>query len=112
MTRKLIPVVALVAVAIVAVWWWQRGGGEPAKPAAKVVAGSAAAPVKAPGSEQRTGNVDLAQRVLIDDDPKGALRLEGQVVDANDQPAAGITVVLASNPSRTTTSEADGGFAF
>ncbi len=118
MTRKWIspgsagPVVALVAVAIVAVWWWQRGGSEPAKPTAKVVADSAAAPAKAPEPEPRTGNVELAQRVLIDDDPKGALRLEGQVVDASDQPAAGVTVVLASNPSRTTTSEADGGFAF
>lgn len=50
--------------------------------------------------------------VLTDDDPEGALRMEGQVIDADDKPVAGATVVLSSNPPRTTTTEEDGGFAF
>src|SRR5262245_9127056 len=46
-------------------------------------------------------------------DPPGALRLEGQVVDARDsQPVGGAIVWLGSEPPRTTTSEADGSFAF
>lgn len=49
---------------------------------------------------------------MIDDDPKGPLRLEGQVVDADDHGVAGATVVIAANPPRSATTEADGGFAF
>jgi hypothetical protein len=49
---------------------------------------------------------------LVDDDPKGALRLEGQVIDEHDRPVAGATVVLSSNPPRAATSEDDGGFSF
>ena len=50
--------------------------------------------------------------VLVDDDPKGTLRLEGQVVDGEDHPVSGATVLVSSNPPRTATTEADGGFAF
>jgi uncharacterized GH25 family protein len=50
--------------------------------------------------------------VLIDDDPAGGLRLEGQVLGDGDKPVGGATVVLSANPPRTTTSEADGSFAF
>ncbi|MCW5808201.1 MAG: carboxypeptidase regulatory-like domain-containing protein, partial [Deltaproteobacteria bacterium] len=45
-------------------------------------------------------------------DPKGSLRLEGQVIDADEHPVGGATVVLGSNPPRTATTETDGGFAF
>ncbi|HUJ62471.1 MAG TPA: carboxypeptidase-like regulatory domain-containing protein, partial [Kofleriaceae bacterium] len=50
--------------------------------------------------------------IVVDDDPKGTLRLEGQVVDEADRPVGGATVVLSSNPPRSATTEADGGFAF
>ncbi|MBL9012751.1 MAG: carboxypeptidase regulatory-like domain-containing protein [Myxococcales bacterium] len=49
---------------------------------------------------------------MIDDDPAGTLRLEGQVLAEGDRPAAGVTIVLGSNPPRTAVSEEDGGFAF
>ncbi|MGE0869575.1 MAG: collagen binding domain-containing protein [Kofleriaceae bacterium] len=49
---------------------------------------------------------------MLDDDPRGTLRLEGQVVAAGDVPVAGATVVLSSNPPRTAVTEADGGFSF
>ncbi len=68
-----------------------------------------------PGGRQsgaRDGQSDVPAAVLFDDDPKGALRLEGQVIDADDKPVSGATVVLASNPPRTTTSGEDGSFAF
>src|SRR6476469_9298013 len=50
--------------------------------------------------------------VLIDDDPAGALRMEGQVLGEGDKPVAGAIVILSSNPPRTTKSEDDGSFAF
>jgi protocatechuate 3,4-dioxygenase beta subunit len=68
-----------------------------------------------PGLRQngaRDGQSDVPTAVLFDDDPKGALRLEGQVIDASEKPVSGATVVLASNPPRTTTSGEDGTFAF
>jgi uncharacterized GH25 family protein len=49
---------------------------------------------------------------LVDDDPRGDLRLEGIVLDGEDHPVVGATVVLSSNPPREAVSEADGGFAF
>lgn len=51
-------------------------------------------------------------RTVLDDDPRGSLRLEGQVVGPGDAPVAGATVVLSAKPLRTTVSEADGGFSF
>ena len=51
-------------------------------------------------------------QVVVDDDPRGDLRLEGIVLDGEDHPVGGATVVLASNPPREAITEADGGFAF
>ena len=42
----------------------------------------------------------------------GTLRLEGQVVDPDGKPVEGAEIVLDLEPRRTTTSEADGSFAF
>jgi protocatechuate 3,4-dioxygenase beta subunit len=47
-----------------------------------------------------------------DDDPKGSLRLEGQVVDAADKPVASARVAIDSVPPREVVTEADGAFAF
>ncbi len=51
-------------------------------------------------------------RVTREDDPDGTLRLEGQVIDADEKPVGGATVAIDTNPPRTATSEADGSFAF
>src|SRR5262245_15109520 len=108
------PVLALIGVAVVAacVWWFfLRTPSRPsethatAKTEGKVTQGKPAQP-------QDRGSEREPLAFLIDDDPKGTLRLEGQVVDENDKPVAGATVVLSSNPPRTATSEDDGGFAF
>lgn len=45
-------------------------------------------------------------------DPDGPLRLEGQVLDEADQPVGGAVVWVSSQPPRSTTTEADGGFLF
>lgn len=44
-------------------------------------------------------------------DPAGDLVLEGQVLDDDDQPVGGATVVVDSRPSRTVTTEDDGSFS-
>jgi protocatechuate 3,4-dioxygenase beta subunit len=46
------------------------------------------------------------------EDPVGNLRLEGQVIDGNDLPIEGATIVVNSNPKRTTVTEKDGSFYF
>jgi RNA polymerase sigma-70 factor (ECF subfamily) len=53
-----------------------------------------------------------AERVIREDDPTGALRLEGQVIGADENPVGGAIVAIDTNPPRTVTSEADGSFAF
>jgi protocatechuate 3,4-dioxygenase beta subunit len=47
-----------------------------------------------------------------DDDPVGDQRLEGQVIDADEQPVAGAVVVVDANPPREIVTEEDGTFAF
>jgi hypothetical protein len=45
-------------------------------------------------------------------DPIGTQRLEGQVLDADDQPVAGARVTVDAIPARTVETQADGTFAF
>jgi protocatechuate 3,4-dioxygenase beta subunit len=49
---------------------------------------------------------------VYDDDPKGTLRLEGQVIDDKDAPVAGAVVAIDTNPPHTVTTQADGAFVF
>lgn len=110
--RKLLPVVALALISAFAVWFlWLRDRGESKKVVAPIAA-KGSAPVAAKPAAQREGADIGPQRFQIDDDPRGELRLEGQVIDENEAPVGGVTVVLGSNPPRTAVSEADGGFAF
>ncbi|CAN5909104.1 hypothetical protein BH11MYX3_BH11MYX3_17810 [soil metagenome] len=113
MSRKLIVTVVVgltVAIALGLVWK-SRGTDRTPTPGSSAIATPAPrsdAPHRAaPGADQAP-----QMPVMIDDDPKGALRLEGQVLGESDKPVAGVTVVLGSNPSRSVVSEDDGGFAF
>src|SRR5882724_2045976 len=106
---------AAIAVAIVVggagLWWWLHGSHEEA---ARAVSHAAQGSDTARGARGDRGGGEQGGEVaaLVDDDPRGELRLEGQVVDSDDHPVAGATVVLGANPPRTVTTEADGGFAF
>jgi RNA polymerase sigma-70 factor (ECF subfamily) len=53
-----------------------------------------------------------AEPARREDDPAGTLRLEGQVIDADEHPVGGAIVAIDTNPPRTVISEADGSFAF
>jgi uncharacterized GH25 family protein len=113
--RKPVVAVIVVLVAAICVWWlWLRSPSRPAEPgpAAKTEGKVTTANRGSEATNRDRGGERDGLAVLVDDDPKGTLRLEGQVVDADDKPVAGATVVLSSNPPRTATSEEDGGFAF
>src|ERR1700733_10256636 len=101
------PAVVAVIVVVSGVVWWRMRASHPT-PTAPVQKQDAVRHGATP--DRREPEPDV--QVLIDNDPRGALRLEGQVVDVDDHPVAGATVVLSSNPPRTATTEADGGFAF
>ncbi|MDX2089848.1 MAG: sigma-70 family RNA polymerase sigma factor [Kofleriaceae bacterium] len=78
-------------------------------PAAKPAAPSKhAAPVPTPAVAAALREVPA----FHDDDPKGPLRLEGQVIDDKDAPVAGAFVAIDTNPPRVVETEADGGFVF
>ena len=110
--RQLIISTTVILLTVLGIWWLRRD--------IDVTAVAPTAPVTmtsrgAQGPAGRTGASESGSRVvvaMIDDDPKGSLQLEGQVIDAEDRPVKGATVVLAANPSRSATTEDDGGFAF
>src|SRR5215468_530868 len=53
-----------------------------------------------------------APELQTDVDPRGTLRLEGQVIDGADAPVAGATVVLGTTPARNVTTDVGGSFHF
>jgi hypothetical protein len=103
---------ALVVAGTAAFFLWPRSS---APTGSSPPAGAGARPP--PEATRATGESAAAMppgpaRVDMDDDPVGPLLLEGQVVDADDQPVGGATVRLSSNPPRTAKSDADGSFSF
>lgn len=52
------------------------------------------------------------EQVIREDDPAGPLRLEGQVIDRDENPVGGAIVAIDTNPPRTVTTDADGSFVF
>ena len=109
MSRKAaIAVIVVIGVAAGGFWWLHRSKDAAPSP-------SASAPVQktaTPRAERRVADDEAAPPVLVDDDPRGALRLEGLVEDSEGHPVGGASVVLGSNPPRTAKTEADGSFAF
>jgi uncharacterized GH25 family protein len=108
------PVLALIGIVVAAacVWWFfLRSPSRPSTSGAAAKTEAKTTTAK-PAPEQDRGGEREPLALVVDDDPKGTLRLEGQVVDEHDKPVAGATVVLSSNPPRTAKSEDDGGFVF
>ncbi|HOY57687.1 MAG TPA: carboxypeptidase-like regulatory domain-containing protein [Verrucomicrobiota bacterium] len=117
MKPRVAVVLAAVVLAASAIWFFALRGSNKSSKSTKPSVSAVPPRVPGPGSgsggpDRRDRGDDREQQILIDDDPAGALRLEGLVLDTSDAPVAGATVVVSTNPSRTATTEADGSFAF
>ncbi|HEY5952633.1 MAG TPA: sigma-70 family RNA polymerase sigma factor [Kofleriaceae bacterium] len=88
------------------------GGGSADKPvvAAKPVVPGLPAPK--PAEPAASGGAARELPTIHDDDPKGTLRLEGQVIDEHDAPVPHALVAIDANPPMVVETEADGGFVF
>jgi hypothetical protein len=109
MDRRIVFGVGAVVLVVAAVLFMRsRGGGD-----------DAAGPEVSKPADTPNERTNVALRMsgevastVTEDDPEGELRLEGQVVDADENGVAGALVIISSNPPRTTTSEDDGSFFF
>jgi RNA polymerase sigma factor (sigma-70 family) len=113
--KVILGLIVLAAVVLGTRWaglWGAGGSKKQTTPAvvAKPTTGSAA-PVKPPDATTTVARgADLP--IFQDDDPKGVLRLEGQVIDEKDAPVAKATVAIDANPPIVVETEADGSFVF
>lgn len=90
--------------------WW---GGSPGPET--VAASESDADRPAPSIAVRRAALvhpDAVNAAVSENDPAGDLRLEGQVIDAEERPVGGAVVAINSVPVRTVTTEGDGSFAF
>src|SRR5258705_551702 len=75
MNRKVLLALGLVVVLAGVVLWWRRdraaADDDPAKP--KVAERGATPDLTTKSRDNRRGDIDMPMRVMIDDDPKGAL---------------------------------------
>ena len=123
MNKKLagwIVVAVVVVLAVVSTRWLGLWGGS-ATSGREAGRGSAR---NSSGSALGSSDVPLAKNPMMaaaaqrlpevthDDDPIGSIRLEGQVIDAADQPVSGATVAIDANPPKTVVTDASGGFVF
>ncbi len=113
--------VAVVGVVVLAIGIWAaflRGGKAPAPTtagsgSAAVATGSGSAKASPPAKPSaEAGVMPQAPTAMLDKDPDGPLALLGQVIDADGEGVGGAEVTVSTNPSRTTTTEADGSFTF
>jgi hypothetical protein len=106
----------LVVVAAGGWFFFLRERGEAKKPVAEAPAkddpwaGGAKKESQRPDGDRGGGGAP--DRVLVDDDPVGTLRLEGLVLSADDTPVDNAVVVVSANPPRTTTTDENGAFVF
>jgi RNA polymerase sigma factor (sigma-70 family) len=98
----------LVAGTRVAGLWGGKKDDNAALTAQKPVAGKPAP--KAVDAPPPAATRDMP--AIHDDDPKGTLRLEGQVIDEHDAPVAHAFVAIDANPPMIVETESDGGFVF
>lgn len=105
-----LAVALIVGTRLAGLW---GGGATPATTAAAPQpARPAAAPPAALGVRFETDSSGRAIAVVAEIDPDGTLRLEGQIIDGDEQPIGGAAIAIDTSPPRHATSEADGSFAF
>src|SRR5687767_7651869 len=102
MTRRQLALAAVVAITVGIIVWLLTGGARKGGDAPRA---GETADAGAPGHAGGAGAKKRIEAPTGEPDPVGALRLEGQVIDDRQQPVAGATVLVTSNPIRTTTSE-------
>jgi len=99
----------LVGTRLGGLWGGSAGSRAPSAAAKAPTPPAQKPPAPAPATAAATTR---ALPAVHDDDPKGSLRLEGQVIDDHDAPVAGAMVAIDTNPARVVTTEADGAFVF
>lgn len=111
MKKWILAGIAVVAALVVYFAVIRQSKPTATAPATPPTAAATPPTTKPPTPETNEGRSG-ALPVLVDDDPKGDLPLEGVVFDAQDKPVAGAIVALSSNPPRTVSSGDDGTFTF
>ena len=116
-TGKLVIALIVVIAAVLGTRWLGWWGGKGDKPGggsdsvAAIDRGSANVPPVKPVAN-RSHSAPSHEQIVFDDDPKGKLRIEGQVIDDKDQGVAGAQVAIDSNPPMVVTTETGGNFVF
>src|SRR5262245_48901718 len=115
--RRLIVVGAAAIALVVALLAYVtlRGKKDKKKGAAVTADAGPAAGRREPAPEPPKGESSgppPGVQLAYDDDPEGAMRLEGLVLDSEERPVAGALVAISSNPPRTLKTEDDGTFVF
>ncbi len=103
-------VAAVMAVGTRVAGLWGKSTADKPAPVAKTT--PATMPSPKPAEPAPSNASARALPTIHDDDPKGTLRLEGQVIDEHDAPVAHAMVAIDANPPIVVESEADGGFVF
>ncbi len=112
MNKKLLATLVAVLVIAIALFVWHRGRSQKSQSAPTAAAPAEKLPPTPKRMKHDTPPPQPPPQATMDDDPVGNLRLEGQVLDADDSPVEGATVTISSNPSRTAKTEGDGSFSF
>ncbi|MBA2540032.1 MAG: sigma-70 family RNA polymerase sigma factor [Deltaproteobacteria bacterium] len=114
--KIVIALVVVIAAVLGTRWlgWWGGKGDKPdegsGSAAIVVDRGSATQPPASLATASRSA--PSREQMVFDDDPKGKLRIEGQVIDEKDQGVAGAQVAIDSNPPMVVTTEQGGNFVF
>jgi uncharacterized GH25 family protein len=106
-----ILVVGLIVVVSRVAGIWGGGDTKSTAPVASTTrpSSTAADPVVKVTTPSATAR---ALPTIRDDDPRGTLRLEGQVIDEQNAPVAHAMVAIDANPAIVVETESDGGFVF
>lgn len=104
-----IAALIVVGTRVVGIWGRPANSKNPAVMTKGTPSSSAPVP-----SVQATSSAAIVRTppTIHDDDPKGTLRLEGQVIDEHDAPVARAMVAIDANPPIVVRTESDGGFVF